>query len=259
MATTLPADVTSRAALKTRFADGARPTGADFGALIDSFVHRGDADGGTETSPSNDSPGGDPGPFAVGTRSFDIDDDLGGRIALTEGAQTRLALDTDGQWSVPAGEAAVPFVVQGWLGASARVGTYAGGTASASAFPGGAAVAPGKAPADGKWQVVLPALNGCCAFELVAQVSGAQSPGRHAVLHAIILTAFNGSKKGLSVTRTSRGWSWLRRLEVRWQPRRAGWFKRPTAYDLAIRTRFAYGVGDDGKPAQIHFHITRLW
>lgn len=259
MATTLPADVTSRATLKTRFADGARPTGADFGALIDSFVHRGDSNANGAALPSNDPPGGDPGPISVGTRSFDVDDDLAGGIALTEGPHTRLTLDTDGQWSIPAGEAAVPLVVQGWLGMSARVGTYAGGAASGSAFPGGAAVAPGKVPADGKWQVVLPALNECCAFELVAQVSGAQSPGRHAVLHAVILTAFNGSKKGLKVTRTSRGWSWLRRLEVRWQPRRAGWFKRPTAYDLAIRTHFAYGVGDDGKPAQILFHITRLW
>lgn len=251
--------MTSRADLKKRFADGARPTGADFGTLIDSFALRGEADAKNGAAPSDDPIGGDPGPFEIGTRGFDVDDDLAGRITLTEGQHTRLALDTDGQWTVPAGEAAVPFVVQGWQGAAGRVGTYGGGPVSAAAFPGGEAVAPGKVPADGKWQVVLPALNGCCAFELVAQVSGAQSPGRQAVLHAIILTAFNGSKKGLRVTRTSRGWGWLRRLEVRWQPRRAGWFKRPTAYDLAIRTHFAYGVGDDGKPAQIRFHITRLW
>ena len=259
MATTLPADVASRAALKKRFADGARPTGSDFGALIDSFVHRTDPEANGGSPQNGAAAGGDPSPLAIGSRNFDIEDDLAGRIALSEGQQPLLTLDTDGQWTVPAGDAAVPFAVQGWLGASARVGTY-GGTASTTAgFPGGAAVAPGKVPADGKWQVVLPALNGCCAFELVAQVSGAQSAGRKAVLHAVVLTAFNGSRKGLRVTRTSRGWSWLRRLEVRWQPRRAGWFKRPTAYDLAIRTHFAYGVGDDGKPAQIRFHVTRLW
>ena len=42
MPTTPVSETASRATLKKLFADGARPSGADFGALIDSLVHRRD-------------------------------------------------------------------------------------------------------------------------------------------------------------------------------------------------------------------------
>jgi hypothetical protein len=263
-------DITPRATLKKLFADGARPSGADFSAIIDSFVHRSDlngagypSDSSAPSDPANAPPAAN-GTLRVGERSFNLEDELSNVVTLNEGQQTRLALGPDGQWTVPGGgETPVPLKVDGWFGAAARVGTYRGAASSTAPtqvqFPDGTAVAPGKVPADGKWHVVLPALNGCCAFEIVAQASGAVASGRHAILHAIVLTAFNGSRKGLRVTRTARGWSWLRRLELRWQPRRSSWFQSPDGYDLALRTHFGYGNGSDGQPAQIRFHITRLW
>jgi hypothetical protein len=218
MATTPTSEIASRAALKKLFSDGARPSGADFGLLIDSFVHRGERaanpGGAPNTPPSGAAPSAPPSPPAA----------------------------------------------DGWLAAAARVGRYVPSMQTAKPpFPDGDAVAPGKLPADGKWQVVLPAVNGCCAFEIVAHASGTAASGRHAMLHAVVVTSFNGSRKGIRITRTERGWSWLRRLELRWRPRRSGWFAHPTGYDLAIRTHFGYGVDDSGAPAQIRFHITRLW
>ena len=199
----------------------------------------------------------------LGHRNFTLGSGDAGLASLTETQRTLLTLDENGRWRVPLGGAAMPLAVDGWLGSAARIGTYAptviATPPAVPAFPGGDAVAPGKLPANGKWQVLLPALNGCCAFEIVAHASGTAASGKHAMLHVVVLTSFNGSKKGLRVTHTQRGWGWLRRLEVRWQPRRAHWFQRPTGYDLAIRTHFNYGVDDSGKPVQIRFHITRLW
>jgi hypothetical protein len=219
MATTPTSEIASRAVLKKLFSDGARPSGADFGLLIDSFEHRGER---ADPGGARDTPASGPG--------------------------------------APAGNASPPPAADGWLAAAARVGRYVPSMQAAKPpFPDGDAVAPGKLPANGKWQVVLPAVNGCCAFEIVAHASGAAASGRHAMLHAIVMTSFNGSRKGIRITRTERGWSWLRRIELRWRPCRSGWFARPTGYDLAIRTHFGYGLDDSGAPTQIRFHITRLW
>ncbi|MEW6346948.1 MAG: hypothetical protein RXR20_10010 [Paraburkholderia sp.] len=260
MATTSTFAIASRAALKTLFSDGKRPSGADFGTLIDAFVHRGDRDGQAGNPAGADAQDGDTVTLQVGNRHFELQSDDAGNASLTEAQRALLSLSEDGQWRVPAGNAAAPLAVDGWLSAAARVGSYVPSVMAAKpAFPGGDAVAPGKLPANGKWQVVLPAVNGCCAFEIVAHASGAAASGRHAMLHAVVVTSFNGSRKGIRTTRTERGWGWLRRIELSWRPRRSHWFARPTGYDLAIRTHFGYGLDDRGQPAQIRFHITRLW
>jgi len=263
MATTPTSEIASRAALKKLFSDGARPSGADFGILIDSFVHRGervDESGEGDTPAGAGALNGDSGTLQVGKRHFGLQNGDAGLASLIEGQRTLLSLGEAGQWRIPAGNVAAPLAVDGWLAAAARVGSYVPSVLAAKpAFPGGDSVAPGKLPANGRWQVMLPVVNACCAFEIVAHASGSSASGRHAMLHAVVVTSFNGSRKGIRITRTERGWSWLRRIELCWRPRRSHWFARPTGYDLAIRTHFDYGRDDSGQAAQIRFHITRLW
>ena len=119
--------------------------------------------------------------------------------------------------------------VQGTLGMESRVGTYALGTVKAN----------------GQWHDILENLNGCVAFEVLAQV-GKKKSGKYALLHAHALSTFGKSRHKIRRTQAHYGCFW-NKIAIR--------FKGSTYdYKLQLKTRSNYGEGQE-----IRFHITKLW
>lgn len=119
--------------------------------------------------------------------------------------------------------------VNGIAGMSSRVGTYILDTV----------------PADGDWHDIVSDLDGCCAFEVVAQV-GKEKAGKYALMHAHALSTFGKSKSKINSTQAHYGF-WWNKLALR--------FTGSTYnYSLQIKTRSDYGKGQ-----KIKFHITKLW
>lgn len=103
----------------------------------------------------------------------------------------------------------------------------------------------GETPGDGKWHVIVPALNKCQAFEIIAKVN---KPGKglHAITHAIALNTFNGEGKEINHTYAYYG-SKRDRIKFRW----AG---SDFNYCLEAKTCRDYGEGFNVK-----YYITNLW
>ncbi|MEY2632711.1 MAG: hypothetical protein RIR00_1365 [Pseudomonadota bacterium] len=97
--------------------------------------------------------------------------------------------------------------------------------------------------ADGEWQDLTEALEGCFALELTAGV-GDKEKGRYALLHAIALNTWG--KGVINVTQTHYG-DRCDRLELRW----SGSMR---AQVLQIRTRCPYPPH-----SRIQFHLGNLW
>lgn len=119
--------------------------------------------------------------------------------------------------------------IDGTLGIDTRVGTYKLETV----------------PADGKWHDVITNLDGCVAFEVVAQV-GKEKTGKYALLHANAVSTFGKSHHRIRRTQAHYGWFW-NKIAIR--------FTGSTYnYKLQLKTRSDYGTGHN-----ISFHITKLW
>jgi hypothetical protein len=108
-------------------------------------------------------------------------------------------------------------------------------------------------PADGDWHTITPTLNYCQAFEIVAR-TGVKNTGKHAILHAIAVSAFGNSHSAIRTSRSSfritRSWfDFFRpvKLQLRW----AGTTHK---YRLQMRCKQDLGHG-----VQIKFFITQLW
>lgn len=102
----------------------------------------------------------------------------------------------------------------------------------------------GTAKADGRWQTIAGPFDGCHAFEVMAGVGEKQS-GRYALLHAIVINAFNRNPTVKS--QQSHYGSRCNQLKLRWRG-------DANAYRLEIRTRCAYG-----EQIAIQYHLTDLW
>lgn len=114
-------------------------------------------------------------------------------------------------------------------------------------------------PADGNWHNITAALGGCQAFEVMAGV-GKKDTGRYALLHAVALSTFNPTGwlfnflqlKNRIKCRHSYYRSRSDKLALRWSGSDRHYF-------LQIRSNGNYGVGPQGEPVRINYHITKLW
>lgn len=235
----------NRASLKTIFSNGSRPNENNFGSLIDSMVNKVD-DGisknikdGLILSPESDE--------SDRLISFyeKVQDDLPqwGIELAQDGQQglgfiqpitptetkTRMFFEKSGNIGVGTTQPKTTFEVNGILGANSMVGTYELSTV----------------PADGSWHNIITGLNGCCAFEIMAQV-GKEKTGKYALVHAHALSTFGRSRNKIKITQAHYGW-WWNKIALRW----AG---TTYNYSLQIKTRSNYGADQE-----IKFHVTKLW
>lgn len=120
--------------------------------------------------------------------------------------------------------------VNGFTGAVGRIGTFR----------------QGKAEANGKWQTIIPALDSCQAFEIVAR-AGFKKNKRFAMLHAIAVSAFGKSRNRVRATSAYYGSFWSK-LRIRWKS------NSMNNYELQIKTNCKYR--DDDK---IFYTIGKLW
>lgn len=235
----------NRASLKSVFSNGSRPNENNFGSLIDSMVNK--VDDGISKNLKDGlilSPEGEESDRLV---SFyeKIQDDLPewGIELAQEGQQglgitepitatetkTRLFFEKGGNIGVNTTQPKTTLEVNGILGTNTRIGTYKISTI----------------PADGSWHNIITDLNGCCAFEIMAQV-GKEKTGKYALLHAHALSTFGKSRSKIKTTQAHYGW-WWNKLALRW-------VGTTYNYSLQLRTRSNYGAGQEVK-----FYITKLW
>ena len=161
---------TNRVDLKAYFRDGEVPTGDNFATLIDSMVHVDEFQSWRKT----------------------------GEIDLANGAW-RVYVDSSGRFVVDPDNptlsrpALALWHEGGWVGMQGRIGTYDPAREAVSETKPSALQVPLNVRADGKWQPVVSNLEGCHAFELVAQVAGPQKSDKHGVTRAVALTSNSGS------------------------------------------------------------------
>ena len=161
---------TNRVDLKAKFRDGEVPTGDNFATLIDSMVHVDEFQSWRKT----------------------------GEIDLANGAW-RVYVDSSGRFVVDPDNPTLsrpPLALWhegGWVGMQGRIGTYDPAREAASENKPSELQVPLNVRADGKWQPVVSNLEGCHAFELVAQVADPQKFGKQGVTRAVALTSSSGS------------------------------------------------------------------
>ncbi len=144
-------------------------------------------------------------------------------------ANTRLFLAQGGNIGIGTTSPRCLLEVNGIMGAQTRIGTHKLGVV----------------PADRQWHTVLEGLNGCSAFEIVAQV-GKEKTGKYALVHATAVSTFGHSRSKINYTQAHYGWFW-NKIKLRWSGSTYN-------YSLQIKTRSNYGSDQ-----QIKFYITKLW
>ena len=103
----------------------------------------------------------------------------------------------------------------------------------------------GEVPGDGQWHVIVPTLNKCQAFEIIAKINK-PGKGMHAMTHAIALNTFNGDGKEINHTYAYYG---SRRDRIKFR-----WTGTDFNYSLEAKTCRDYGEGFN-----IKFYVTNLW
>ncbi|NCT94929.1 MAG: adhesin [Chitinophagaceae bacterium] len=138
--------------------------------------------------------------------------------------------DVEGRLGIgKASELPYKFEVDGFAAMQGRVGTYKSGQVAA----------------DGKWQTILEGLDNCSAFEIVAR-TGKKGSGKFAIMHAVAMSAFGGTRGRIRSTSAYYGFFW-NKLKLRWKGTTHN-------YSLQIKTGNNYGADVD-----IFYKITRLW
>ncbi|WP_303315340.1 hypothetical protein Q4Q34_15510 [Flavivirga abyssicola] len=235
----------NRQSLKTLFGAGARPKESNFSSLIDSMVNK--IDDGISKDEENGlilSPEGKESNRVI---SFyeNVEDELAqwsieldqeenkglsivAPVTKTE-ETTAISFQKSGSVGIGTKNPRTSLEVDGTLGADTRIGTHKIGTVRA----------------DGDWHDIITNLDGCVAFEVMAQV-GKEKAGRYALLHAHALSTFGKSHHKIRKTQAHYGWFW-NKIAIR--------FTGTTYnYKLQLKTRSNYGQGQN-----INFHITKLW
>ncbi|WP_394749655.1 hypothetical protein [Spongiimicrobium salis] len=234
-----------RNSLKAFFSAGARPKESNFASLIDSMVNK--IDDGISKTPEDGlilSPQGKESDHLI---SFydNIEDELAewsialnqsgdkGLSILTptakENSTTAMYFQKSGAIGIGTETPRTQLEVNGTLGMNARIGTYKLGSVRA----------------DGNWHTIADELNGCVAFEVLAQV-GKKNTGKYALLHAHALSTFGRSHHRIRRTQAHYGWFW-NKIAIRF----SGKIKN---FKLEVKTRSDYGVGH-----HINFYMTKLW
>ena len=121
--------------------------------------------------------------------------------------------------------------VNGWSASKGRVGTY---------------TAENTIPANGKWHAITPKLNYCQAFEVIAR-TGIKDTGKHAILHAVAVSAYGNSRSSIRKTRGRYNFWKPVKLQLRWTG---------TTYAYQLKMRCKQNLGSD---VHIKYFITHLW
>lgn len=235
----------NRQSLKVLFTAGARPKESNFFSLIDSMVNKVD-DGISKTEEDGLilSPEGKESDKVISVYqnvedelaqwsvSLNQEDDksLSVIAPVTKTEHTNvLTFQKSGNVGIGTQKPKTTLEVAGTLGVDTRIGTYKIGTV----------------PADGQWHNIVTGLDGCVAFEIMAQV-GKKKKGRYALLHAHALSTFGRSRHKIRKTQAYYGWCW-NKIAIR--------FTGSTYnYSLQLKTRSNYGPG-----LKIKYHISKLW
>jgi hypothetical protein len=246
------ANILTRADLENLFKDGKIPAEADFKSLIDSMINILD-DGFSKTEKNGfeikltDQKYQRFISFFKDRNDFNIffsveksedasciilkpgmpDEDTESATGFYFGKNGSLGIGKKAQY--PAG-----IDVNGFAAMKGRMGTYK------------PAVQVEEALADGKWHTIIPHLDHCNGFEIIARV-GIVGTGKFAMMHAIALATFGRAKGRIRKTSSHYGFFW-NKLTLRWKA------NDTHDYSLQIKTRSNYGNG-----AVISYKITQLW
>lgn len=235
----------SRGSLKSLFSNGSRPNQTNFESLIDSMINKVD-DGisknlkdGLILSPESEDANRVVSFYEkvqdeVPKWGMDLSEDAPKGLGIVEPIsateqKTRLFFEKGGNIGIDTTTPKTSFEVNGVLGSKSRVGTYRLDTI----------------PADGNWHDILINLNGCTAFEIVAQV-GKEKTGKYAMLYGHALSTFGKSRSTINTTQAHYGW-WWNKLALRWSG-------STFDYKLQLRTRSSYGADQE-----IKYYVTKLW
>jgi len=264
----------SRGTLKNFFRTGSRPTEPEFGDLIDSFVHK--QEEGFMKTPENGvmitAPIGQDalvsfyrthasGPALWSMRYAGTDTQL-----VFQPLQERDRVDQKGSPVPPA----MSMHRDGRVGINRANPEHALDVDGTVRAAGRVGLAGKPAFADEEWYDVTNEVSGCQAFEIVA-TTGVKGSGRHALLHAVALNAFNPAHRGRSIFGLFGLLEWLfPRRTIRAQSAYYGrrcdqlelrWFVpegQRARYKLQIRSRCDYGA-DTQQKVPIVYGVTRLW
>jgi hypothetical protein len=121
--------------------------------------------------------------------------------------------------------------VNGWIASKGRIGRYS---------------IENTVPANGKWQPITPSLNYCQAFEIVAR-TGIIGTGKHAIMHAIAVSAYGNSCSSIRKTRSYFNFWKPVKLQLRWTG---------SAHEYQLEIRCKQNLGND---VLIKYFITQLW
>lgn len=235
----------NRASLKSFFSNGKRPDADSFDNLINSMVNK--VDDGISKSLKDGLMLSTEGKESDRLISFyekiqnefpewslELLDEQADGLGIVEPisdteAPTRLFLKKGGNVGIHTTTPKTTFEVNGILGSESRVGTYK----------------LSEVPADGSWHNIITNLDGCTAFEIMAQV-GKEKTGKYALLHAHALSTFGKSRNKIKCTQAHYGW-WWNKIALRWVG---------STYDYSLQMRTRSNYGED---QFIKFYITKLW
>ncbi len=117
--------------------------------------------------------------------------------------------------------------------------------------------------ADGDWYSITGNLTGCQAFEVIAGVGGLKGDGKYALIHAVVLNAYNPrgwffnflNLKNKIRSRSAYYRSRRDQLKLRWH----GPHEDDGSYCLQIKTNGDYRDDNDKTEIKIKYYCTRLW
>lgn len=233
--------IIERNKLKKSFEAGSIPNQEDFDNLIDSFVHKEDSGFVSQEQGLRLAPHGKNDQLVTFFENISdfhekwslekktTDNKNFSLNFLNKNRDTILSITEEKKVGINTSNPKTTLDVEGTISARSRVGTYTDG----------------KVPADGNWYVIVPNLNECNAFEIVAKASK-QGKGLHSMIHAIALSTFGKSSNKIRITDAYYG-SFLNKIDLRWQGETFN-------YNLQIRTRLNYG-----EECFIKYHVTSLW
>lgn len=166
--------------------------------------------------------------------SYDIESGNGTLNLNNFRGKNVLSLTQDGRVGVSTPSPNYELDVNGLVGMKGRMGTYT----------------QGKVPGNGKWQTILPELNGCHAFEVVAGI-GKPRTGKYSLIHAIAISTFGKSRNKIKVVQGYYG--------VRCNKLQLRWTGETYSFNLELRTRCKYMSDEMKEECNIQYYISSLW
>lgn len=162
------------------------------------------------------------------------------------GKESRLFLQEGGNVGIGTSQPGYRLEVAGLVAMEGRVGSFAKGYVDA----------------DAEWHTILDNIDGCRAFEVMAQINDDKDQ-RHALTYAVLLIAAGkrGTRKQVRTVRAGSPWFWGRiwnKIGFRWRIDEANSTEGHTRYKLQMRSRTHYGK-EQGRNKQIFYRITLLW